>query len=132
MHVWQIASRITKTALMRWVSPESTTNLTGRVTGERKVVIISTCVDNNPLRASDPHFINVACSRDQHLLIVVGNFSGALSPNEDWNYVKRQGQEIGSWIEHHVKTGEFARDNYKCDIKPCHNQPIQPRNCLVH
>ena len=28
---------------------------------ERKVVIISTSVDRNPLRAADPHFIKVAC-----------------------------------------------------------------------
>jgi hypothetical protein len=44
---------------------------------ERKVVMISTCVDRKPLRAADPHFINVACSRAQHLLVVVGNFSDA-------------------------------------------------------
>lgn len=46
---------------------------------ERKVVIISTCVDKKPLRAKDPHFINVACSRAQHLLIVVGNFTDGLA-----------------------------------------------------
>ena len=38
---------------------------------QRKVVIVSTCVDKKPHRLSDPHFINVACSRAQHLLSLV-------------------------------------------------------------
>jgi hypothetical protein len=69
---------------------------------ERKVVIISTCVDCNPLRAADPHFINVASSRAQHLLVVVGNFSHALASNDDWRYIWQQAREHGSYIEHQV------------------------------
>ena len=54
---------------------------------QRKVVMISTCVVGKPRRASDPHFINVACSRSQHLLIIVGNFTNGLAGNSDWQYV---------------------------------------------
>ena len=69
---------------------------------ERKVVMISTCVDRNPLRASDPHFINVACSRAQELLVVVGNFFTALRGSEDWSYILNKAQTEGSYIDHTV------------------------------
>jgi len=70
---------------------------------ERKVVMVSTCVDFKPLRAADPHLINVACSRAQHLLIVVGNISGALAENDDWKYVWDKSKELGSCMDHRVK-----------------------------
>lgn len=74
---------------------------------ERKVVIVSTCVDAKPLRAGDPHFINVACSRAQHLLIVVGNFTDALSCDPNWSRMKSKATEEGTYIEHEVNvTGE--------------------------
>jgi len=69
---------------------------------ERKAVIVSTCVDTNPLRASDPHFINVACSLAQHLLVVVGNFSEGLASNEDWAYIRNQAELHGSYLQHRV------------------------------
>lgn len=69
---------------------------------ERKIVVISTCVDRKPLRAADPHFINVACSRAQHLLVIVGNFSSGLKSSEDWKYVHQQAQENGSYLAHTV------------------------------
>ena len=79
---------------------------------ERKVVIISTCVDKKPLRASDPHFIDVACSRAQHLLVVVGNFTDGLASDPNWQLVRRYAEESGSYIEHSVKVDSEGR----CDI----------------
>ena len=69
---------------------------------QRKVVMISTCVSDNPRRSADPHFINVACSRAQHLLIIVGNFTNALSANSDWQYIQSQAIERGSYFDHTV------------------------------
>jgi hypothetical protein len=70
---------------------------------ERKVVIISTCVDKKPRRAADPHFINVACSRAQHLLVIVGNFSVGLASDPNWSFVRTCAQESGSYLEHEVQ-----------------------------
>lgn len=69
---------------------------------ERRVVIISTCVDQKPLRSADPHFITVACSRAKHLLLVVGNFTNGLSTNSDWMFVRDQSIKEGSYIDHTV------------------------------
>lgn len=77
---------------------------------ERKVVIISTCVDRKPLRAADPHFINVACSRAQHLLIIVGNFSCGLATSRDWSYVHNQAKEQGSYVEHRITETRSKED----------------------
>jgi len=70
--------------------------------GDRKVVIISTCVDQKPLRAADNHFICSACSRAQHLLIVVGNFSEGLAVNNDWKHIWSEAKQNGSVIDHAV------------------------------
>jgi len=83
---------------------------------ERKVVIISTCVDRKPLRAADPHFINVACSRAQHLLVVVGNFSQALASNEHWRHVWEKAKEMGSYIDHAVSVVGLADKGTVFDI----------------
>lgn len=69
---------------------------------ERNVVMISTCVHDKPRRAADPHFINVACSRAKHLLVVVGNFTVGLAGNSDWQYVRSQAVKNGSYIDHRV------------------------------
>ena len=84
---------------------------------ERKVVIISTCVDRKPLRAADPHFINVACSRAQHLLIVVGNFTDALVANSDWSFVLKKAKEFGSYLEHKATMlNDDDGDKHRFDI----------------
>ena len=71
---------------------------------ERKAVIISTCADKkpNPHRESDPHFINVACSRAKHLLVIIGNFTVRLASNGDWQEVKSHAKDHGCYIEHEV------------------------------
>ena len=79
---------------------------------ERKVVIISTCVDEKPLRARDPHFIDVACSRAQHLLVVAGNFTDGLASDPNWQLVRRCAEESGGYIEHSVRVDSEGR----CDI----------------
>ncbi|CAB9497551.1 Regulator of nonsense transcripts 1 [Seminavis robusta] len=73
---------------------------------ERKVVIVSTCVDQKPQRAADPHFIDVACSRAQHLLIVVGNFTDALALDPNWSRVHARAVEEGTYLEHTIDTDE--------------------------
>jgi len=84
---------------------------------ERKVVIISTCVHDKPRRAADPHFINVACSRSQHLLIIVGNFTSGLAGNSDWEYIKSQALVNGSYIDHEVTVKNIdASDGVSYDI----------------
>ena len=77
---------------------------------ERKVVLISTCVHDKPRRAADPHFINVACSRSQHLLIIVGNFTNGLAGNKDWDYIKNQAMECGSYIDHNVTMNDNGHE----------------------
>ena len=85
---------------------------------ERKVVMISTCVDRRPLRSADPHFINVACSRAQHLLIVVGNFTEGLASNSDWMHVKETAINQGSYVEHRVTWAHQAEpDSDQYDIQ---------------
>lgn len=69
---------------------------------ERKVVIVSTCVDTHPLRAADPCFINVACSRAQHLLVIVGNFKEALNQDPNWSKVRLTAVKDGTYLEHEV------------------------------
>jgi hypothetical protein len=66
-------------------------------------VLDLTGVDKSPLRAADPHFINVACSRAKHLLVVVGNFTRALASNDDWAYVQKMAKTNGSYIDHDLK-----------------------------
>jgi hypothetical protein len=61
---------------------------------ERAAVIISGCVDTKPLRAADPHFINVACSRAKHVLIVCGNFT-ALRKSQDWSAIYTHAERYG-------------------------------------
>jgi len=66
---------------------------------ERRVVIVSTCVDKTPLRAGDPHFVNVACSRASALLVVVGNFEKALAPHDDnWAKVRELAKAQGNYL----------------------------------
>lgn len=103
---------------------------------ERKVVIISTCVDMKPLRAADPHFINVACSRAQHLLVVVGNFSHGLMASDDWRFVQSQAKTNGSYIEHAVKytppapgadeDEENILEVYEADLKAKLQELLEP------
>jgi hypothetical protein len=66
---------------------------------ECKILIISTCVDKIPLQAADPHFVNVDCSRAQHLLIVVGTFSEALHSD----FIQERAKDCRSYIEHKVR-----------------------------
>jgi hypothetical protein len=89
---------------------------------QRKVVMISTCVVGKPRRAADPHFINVACSRAQHLLVVVGNFTSGLANNAEWCYVQGQAKERGSYIEHNVTTMSSADGDITYNI---HQESLQ-------
>jgi hypothetical protein len=70
---------------------------------------------SQPLRAADPRFINVACSRAQHLLVVVGNFDCGLASSDDWHYVLSQATENGVCIEHSV-TQTFSSS--QADVEP--------------
>uniref|UniRef100_A0A0G4FU31 Helicase ATP-binding domain-containing protein n=1 Tax=Chromera velia CCMP2878 TaxID=1169474 RepID=A0A0G4FU31_9ALVE len=78
---------------------------------ERAAVVVSACVDKKPLRASDPHFINVACSRAKHMLFVVGNFT-ALNQCEDWKAVYTHAKSMGVFLEvdlQSVRTGRVSQ-----------------------
>lgn len=88
---------------------------------ERYVVIISTCVDTKPLRAADPHFINVASSRAKHLLVVVGNFSHGHAVDKDWCYILQHARLNGTSVDHHItetesQDGEISRDLHEHDF----------------
>jgi hypothetical protein len=64
---------------------------------ERDVVIINTVVQVRPgprggtttslSRVGDPHFINVACSRSKHLLVLMGNLADISRVDENWKTV---------------------------------------------
>jgi hypothetical protein len=87
---------------------------------ERKVVIISTCGDNKPLRAEDPHFINVACSRAQHLLVVVGNFTSGLATDRNWSFIHSRAQKSGNCFEHNVR--RYTNGEYNLDYDALHSK----------
>ena len=61
-------------------------------------------MDTKLLRATDPHFLNIACSRAKHMLIVVGNFV-ALRKCADWNTVHEHAQKCGVLLD--LKKDDF-------------------------
>ena len=114
---------------------------------ERQVVISSTCVDTKPLWAADPLFINVACSRSKHLLVVVGNFSHGLAVNKDWCYILQQSRLNSSSVDHRItetegQDGEISRDLHEHDFnsklhdllaRPSHRRkPFKTEDAWLH
>ena len=66
---------------------------------ERDVVIINPVVVGNPDRAGDPHFINVACSRSKHLLVIVGHVSSIARKDVNWRTIYEHAEAVGLVFE---------------------------------